>query len=223
MVAFASVVIDVDSTLCGVEGIDFLAERRGPDVSARIVALTDRAMRGEIALESVYAVRLTVIKPSRADIAVLADAYLAPLAPGASAAIAAMRRAGARLTLVSGGIQQAIEPVARRLGFATDELHAVRLFFDAAGDYATFDEQSPLATQAGKPEIVGALIADGKLSRPLLAVGDGATDVLMRGVADTFAAFTGFARRATVVEQADLEINSFAALARLITNGPGAA
>ena len=42
---FASVVLDVDSTLCGIEGIDFLAARRGPDVGERIAELTDRAMR----------------------------------------------------------------------------------------------------------------------------------------------------------------------------------
>ena len=34
--SFASVVLDVDSTLCGVEGIDWLAQRRGPEVATRI-------------------------------------------------------------------------------------------------------------------------------------------------------------------------------------------
>ena len=31
---FASVILDVDSTLCGIEGIDWLAERRGIEASA---------------------------------------------------------------------------------------------------------------------------------------------------------------------------------------------
>src|SRR5205085_3697398 len=55
---FASVVLDVDSTLCGIEGIDVLAMRRGPEVGRRIAEITDRAMRGEIALERVYGERL---------------------------------------------------------------------------------------------------------------------------------------------------------------------
>jgi phosphoserine phosphatase len=46
MPRFASVFLDVDSTLCGVEGIDFLAQRRGPDVAARVTEATERAMRG---------------------------------------------------------------------------------------------------------------------------------------------------------------------------------
>lgn len=216
MLAFASVVIDVDSTLCGVEGIDFLAERRGPDVSARVLALTDRAMRGDAALESVYAPRLTMIEPTRTDIAALAAAYAATLAPGAAAAIASMRRAGARLILVSGGIRDAIEPLARTLGFADDDLFAVRLTFDDGGNYVSFDERSPLTRQSGKPEIVASLITERRLPHRVLAVGDGATDVLLQGVADTFAAYTGFARRQSVIARADMEVRSFPELERLV-------
>ena len=157
MPAYASVVIDVDSTLCGVEGIDFLAARRGPAVTAQIVALTDTAMRGEIALESIYGYRLTTIEPTRADIAALATEYERTLAPGAADAIDAMRNAGARVALVSGGIREAIAPVARALGFDGADLHAVSLRFDDAGNYLDFDRSSPLTTQPGKPVLVRAL------------------------------------------------------------------
>jgi phosphoserine phosphatase len=214
--AFSSVVIDVDSTLCGVEGIDFLAERRGPTVSAEIVALTDQAMTGEIPLESIYGRRLTMIKPTRDDLAALAAAYTESLAPGAARAIAAMRRVGVRLALVSGGIREAILPVARQLGFANDELHAVSLRFDRNGRYAGFDDQSPLTNQRGKPELVAALIAEGRLTRPALAVGDGMTDAKLVGTVDKFALFTGFARRERVAALADLELSSFDDLQRLV-------
>jgi phosphoserine phosphatase len=216
MPAFSSVVIDVDSTLCGVEGIDFLAERRGPGVSAEIVALTDRAMTGEIPLESIYGRRLTTIRPTRDDLAALASAYAESLAPGAARAIATMRSAGIRLALVSGGIREAILPVARWLGFADDELHAVSLRFDKNGGYAGFDDQSPLTNQHGKPELVAALIARGRLTRPALAVGDGMTDAKLIGTVDKFALFTGFARRERVAALADLELSSFDDLQRLV-------
>jgi phosphoserine phosphatase len=62
---FASVVIDVDSTLSGIEGIDWLAALRGPEMAAKISALTDRAMRGEITLDAVYGERLKMIAPTR--------------------------------------------------------------------------------------------------------------------------------------------------------------
>jgi phosphoserine phosphatase len=209
---YASVVLDVDSTLCGIEGIDFLAARRGEEVGAEIARVTDRAMRGEIALEQVYGERLKIIRPTRDDIAALADAYRRALAPGAADVIAALRARGVRIVLVSGGIRQAIEPVAQFLDFALGDLHAVSLTFHDAGNYDGFDSRSPLATQHGKAEVVARLIEAGALVRPVLAVGDGATDVAMAEAADTFAAYTGFARRLNVVSRAAFELSSFAEL-----------
>jgi phosphoserine phosphatase len=169
-------------------------------------------MRGEVELQSVYGDRLAIVRPSADDVAALADEYRESLAPGASDAISAMRKAGARLILISGGVRQAIAPLARALGFADRDVFAVSIAFDTKGNYESYDRSSPLATQRGKPEVVERLIADRRLIRPILAVGDGATDVPLRSVADTFAAYVGFARRTSVVAHADLEIASFAEL-----------
>jgi phosphoserine phosphatase len=214
--AFSSVALDVDSTLCGLEGIDFLAARRGEVIGAEIARVTDRAMRGEIPLERIYGERLTVIRPARADIAALSAAYASALAPDAAAAIRTLRDAGVRMALVSGGIRQAILPIGKTLGFADDEVEAVSLAFDAAGEYAGYDTASPLTTQRGKAAILGLLVSGGRLTRPLLAVGDGSTDVAMAESADAFAAYTGFARRQHVVEHADVELQSFAELTRFV-------
>ena len=217
---FASIVLDVDSTLCGIEGIDFLAARRGPDVGERIAELTDRAMRGEIALEDVYGERLAIIQPTASDLHVLGDAYAATIAPDADEIIRGLRDAGVRLALVSGGIRQAIAPVATRLGFDNASLHAVALSFDAVGDYVGYDVSSPLTTQMGKKEVVRALVEKQMLTRPVLAVGDGSTDVAMGQIADRFAAFTGFVRRPAVVRAAHLEIGSFRELMGVVLDEP---
>jgi phosphoserine phosphatase len=206
---FASVVLDVDSTLCGIEGIDVLAMRRGPEVGRRIADLTDRAMRGEIALERVYGERLAIIQPTAADLEMLGDAYVASIAPDADVVIRALRHAGVRLALVSGGIRQAIVPVASLLGFGDADLNAVALELDFGGCYVGYDTSSPLATQTGKQEIVRTLIEKRMLPRPVLAVGDGSTDIAMGLIADRFAAYTGFARREAVVRAAHLELRSF--------------
>ena len=80
---YSSVVLDVDSTLCGIEGIDWLAARRGPEAGVRIAELTDRAMNGELALDDVYGERLGVVRPTRDDLEALASAYegRSPLVP----------------------------------------------------------------------------------------------------------------------------------------------
>ena len=58
MKRFNSIVLDVDSTLAGIEGIDWLAALRGPAAEARSAELTDKAMQGLIPLEAIYGQRL---------------------------------------------------------------------------------------------------------------------------------------------------------------------
>lgn len=209
---FASVILDVDSTLVGIEGIDVLAARAAPEVAVQIAALTERAMAGELPLERVYGDRLAAIRPSRRDVEALAEDYRAALAPGAARAVATLREAGVRLALISGGIREAILPVARDLGFADADVHAVSVSHDASGAYAGYDERSPLATQRGKGTVAAGLA----LPRRSLAVGDGSTDLAMRPAVDAFAAFTGFARREAVIARADFVLSTFDALLMIV-------
>ena len=202
---FASVVLDVDSTLCGIEGIDWLAALRGSDIGAKVTALTNQAMRGRIPLDSVYGERLALVKPTRDEVTMLANVYASALAPGAARAVRRMRDAGRRVVLVSGGLREAILPVAARIGIADADVHAVGARFAANGDYEGHDSASPLATAVGKRTVVEALA----LPPRVLAVGDGATDLAIRPVVDAFAAFTGFVRRDAVANDADFVVASF--------------
>ncbi len=211
---FATVILDVDSTLSAVEGVDWLAARRGPAVAAQVHRLTDDAMNGRLALEDVYARRLEQIAPSRDDVHALADEYRATVAHGAHATIARMKEGGIRVVAVSGGVHEAIVPLCRELSLEERDIFAVSLMWNAGGEYAGFDRSSPLATQRGKPEIVRALA----LPHPILAVGDGSTDAAIKtgNAADAFAAYTGFVRREPVVAVADFVIDSFASLLTLV-------
>ena len=212
MPAFASVVLDVDSTVSGAEGIEWLAGRRGQKVANEIARMTRQATDGEITLESVYAHRLEMIEPTEAEVAELARFYERRLAPRAAEVIGELRENGIRIVLVSGGIRQAVLPLALRLGFTPAEVFAVRLAFDEGGRYAGFDDVSPLTTTTGKAMVIHRLY----LPRPVLAVGDGITDLAGRPAADAFAAFTGFTYRAPVVRGADFEVASFDQLLKLV-------
>src|SRR5438105_4198390 len=97
--AFATVVLDVDSTISGVEGIDWLAHRRGDEVARSVASLTDEAMRGAIPLESVYGARLAAIRPSQADVDALSHIYVERMAPGCAATVARLRTAGVQIVM----------------------------------------------------------------------------------------------------------------------------
>jgi len=212
MPAFSSVVLDVDSTISGVEGIEWLASRRSPEIASEVSRLTTQATEGEISLESVYARRLERILPTESEVTELAHFYERRLAPRAAEVITELRESGIRLVVVSGGIRQAVVPLGLRLGFTPAEIFAVRVNFHDDGTYSGFDDKSPLTTTAGKATVVQRLY----LPRPLLAVGDGVTDLAARPAADAFAAFTGFAYRQSVVRGADHELSSFDQLLRLV-------
>jgi phosphoserine phosphatase len=209
---FASVVLDVDSTLCGVEGIDWLAQMRGEETLERVAELTRRAMVGEVALDSVYGERLTLVSPTHESVVALSEAYANAIAPGARDAINRIIKAGMRVVLVSGGIREAILPVATSLGIMVGDVRAVSVRFDKDGRYLGFDEQSPLTTSTGKRDVVDSL----QLPRRILAVGDGVTDIAMRPAVDAFAAFTGFVHRSEVADLADTTITSFDQLLELV-------
>ncbi len=209
---YATVILDVDSTVASIEGIDWLAALRTPDVAAQIAAGTGRAMEGIVSLEAVYAERLRLVAPRRDEIDALGKAYVAAIAPGARETVAALRRAEVRVMLFSGGLRESILPVADALTIPRDDVHAVSIRFNADGSYADYDRVSPFATNSGKPAMVERLAP----ARRILAVGDGATDARMKAVVDTFAAFTQFARREPVVKAADVELRSFAELTRYV-------
>ncbi len=81
---------------------------------------------------------------------------------------------------------------------------AVDLRFSADGHYQGFDPASPLAASGGKVRVVEAWSQ--QLRRPIMMVGDGATDLETRPVVDLFVAFAGVAARPGVMAAADVVI-----------------
>lgn len=212
MTRFNSVVLDVDSTLSGVEGIDWLAQLRGSEIAAWSTALTDKAMRGEIPIEAVYGERMRLVRPTLPEIEQLGRVYVERIAPQARETLKALRDSSVQVVMVSGGLREAIVPLAAALGVADKDLHAVSVFFNKADEYAGFDENSPLTRQQGKKTVVGNMA----LKEPTLAVGDGMTDCEMKAVVDSFAAYTGYTRRNSVIERADFVIDNFDQLRELV-------
>ena len=208
--------LDVDSTLSGVEGIDRLAALRSEAVRAHVAEITDRVMRGEVALAEVYAERLAAVRPTRAEVNELGREYIARMEPGAPESLASLADAGVKIVLVSAGIRDAILPLARSVGISDSDVHAVPVYFTDNGDYAGFDTASPLTQNGGKATIVSDL----GLARPILAVGDGVTDAELRTIdppaVDAFAAYIGVVERAPVVSVADYRVNSFEQLLALM-------
>lgn len=209
---YGTIAFDCDSTLCSIEGVDELARLR-PQLCEHVQRLTAHAMNGELALEHVYRARLEALRPGLPVLEELGRAYVAALAPHARELVSALHALGKRVAIVSGGLRIPVLHVARRLGIPDELVHAVEVFHDRAGEYAGFDESSPLARCGGKLELARALAASDRRGG-LAFVGDGTTDLEAAPAARRFVAFAGFAARPAVLERASAATRSrdFAAL-----------
>ena len=205
--------LDCDSTLSAIEGVDEMARLRGPKIFKAVEDMTNAAMNGGTSIEEVFARRLDMFRPTRALCSQVAAMYAKDRAPGLEPMLTAVRASGWTPVIVSGGFRQAIGPFARKL--AIGRVEAVDLKFTPDGQYAGFDHDAPTARSGGKPEIARKLRRE-HIGSTLVMVGDGASDMECRGVADLFVGFGGFIERPKVKAGSEAFIRGFDELPALL-------
>ena len=198
---FAAVCFDCDSTLSRIEGIDELASRRGR--KQEVSRLTEAAMNGSLALDAVYAERLSMVSPDEAAMAWLGERYVQELVPGARETVEALHSLGKVVYLISGGLLPAVQHLSRALAIPDAHVFAVAVHFDGAGAYQGFDSASPLARADGKAVVCRHLaLRHGAIAM----VGDGMTDIAARAGGAYVVGFGGVAYREQVAKDADCYI-----------------
>ncbi len=208
--SFDIVCFDCDSTLSKIEGIDELGRQSG--LYDELVALTNAAMNGELALEDVYGKRLALIKPDKAKMDWLADLYIAEMVDGVEEVFSTLLAQGKQVHIISGGIRQAILPLAEKLGLSNHHVHAVDVLFNADGSYKDFDQQSPLAKTGGKAVVCKQIQTTGT---SIVMIGDGKTDLEAKHAGAKIIGFGGVMQREVVIEQADVFVNETSLMAIL--------
>ncbi len=205
--------LDCDSTLSSIEGIDELGRLRGPETFKAVEDMTNAAMNGGTPMEAIFAKRLDIIKPTAAELAAIGAQYIATVEPTALASLAKLRAAGWQIAIVSGGFTQAIRPLADFLGI--DRVEAVVLKFHADGSYAGFDDSCPTCKTKGKNVVARRLRAEYQ-ARHVVMVGDGASDLEVKGDADLVVGFGRYVQRPKVVAGADKFVHSLAELVGVV-------
>ena len=196
--SFDVICFDCDSTLSKIEGIDELAGRVG--LGEAMAKLTDAAMNGEVPLEAVYEQRLSLIRPDRSSIEWLGDVYIERIVDGVKEVFETLSAQNKELHIISGGIRQAILPLAKCLGLAETQVHAVDIYFNEDGSYRDYDRNSPLARSGGKAEVCKRLL---KPESSMVMIGDGKTDMEAKQAGAVVVGFGGVVDRQVVRELAD--------------------
>ena len=195
---------DMDSTMIGQECIDELAAE--VDLRGHVAAITERAMRGEIAFEAALRERVGLLKGLHSGVIAKVIETAITVTPGARALVRTMRRHGAHTALVSGGFTAFTSVIAAMIGF--DENHANRLEINSNGRF-TGCVIEPIFGADAKLSTLRRLRAErGLTSAEIIAVGDGANDLPMLQEAGLGVSFHGkpavAAAAAARIDHADL-------------------
>jgi phosphoserine phosphatase len=194
---------DMDSTMIEQECIDELAGTLG--LKDHVAAITERAMRGEIAFEPALRERVALLKeiPVGAVDGLIAERLT--LTPGGHTLVQTMRAHGVHTCLVSGGFTLFTGPISAMIGFHEHRSNVLGV----AEGRLTGRVEDPVVGQAEKrATLIELRDTLGLAPAATLAVGDGANDLDMlteAGLGVAFRAKPAVAAAAHVrVEHGDL-------------------
>ena len=177
------IVSDADSTFFRQEVIELIAEHAG--TREQVAAVTERAMRGE--LDFAGSLRERVATLAGVPVEALDKVRAAvELMPGARELVAECHARGWAFGLVSGGFEEIAVPIARELGI--ELVRANRL--EVADGVLTGRTIGPVIDRAAKAATLREWAAQaGVPLEQTVAVGDGANDLDMIGLAGVGVAF----------------------------------
>lgn len=174
---------DMDSTLIQTEVIDELAMKAG--VGDEVKAITEAAMRGEIDFEESFRQRVKLLKGL--DISVMQEiAEHLPITEGLERLMKVLKKVGFKTAILSGGFTYFGNYLKEKYGF--DYMYANELEIEngkLTGNYV-----NDVVDGKRKAELLRLIAQVEKIDlRQTVAVGDGANDLLMLGVAGLGIAF----------------------------------
>jgi phosphoserine phosphatase len=174
---------DMDSTLIEGEVIDELAKLAG--VADEVVKVTEAAMRGEIEFQESFRRRVRLLRGLKETrVRELLDTI--PLVEGAEQLIGTLKMLGYKTAILSGGFNFFAQHLQTRLGidyvFAND--------LDIVDGVVSGEVRTPIVDGARKAELLREIARLENISLDqVVAVGDGANDLPMLGIAGMGIAF----------------------------------
>ena len=176
-------VFDMDSTLIEAEVIDELAKAAG--VGEQVAEITERAMRGELDFRASFKERLALLKGLPEEVLEQIAERL-PLTEGAETLFAELKRLGYKTAILSGGFTYFAKRLQALLGI--DYVYANEL--EIVDGRLTGVAIEPIVDAQRKADLLRELAQREVLQlEQTIAVGDGANDLPMLGLAGLGVAF----------------------------------
>ena len=157
-------------------------------------------MSGDLPFSESLRLRLELVRPVLEDVRAFGNRAHQYVTDGMPGLIAGLVRAGHDVWIMSGGLFEAIEPVALKLGIPSSHIAAVRLQWNSDGSLSGIDPRDPFAVS----KVMGARKLAASWPDTVVMIGDGATDLDLyeQGVVQYFIAFAQHQARPSVVSRA---------------------
>ncbi|MGV8900198.1 MAG: phosphoserine phosphatase SerB [Burkholderiaceae bacterium] len=196
---FKLIAMDMDSTLITIECIDEIADMQG--LKPQVSAITEAAMRGEIAFRESLTQRVALL--AGLDASALQRVYdeRLQLSMGAEPMLAAIKAAGLKTLLVSGGFTFFTDRMKTRLGLDATHSNVLEIIDGkltgrvVGGIVDAEEKKATLERTCAALDITPA---------ETIVMGDGANDLQMMGIAGLSVAFRA---KPIVRSQADVALN----------------
>ena len=196
---FKLLAMDMDSTLITIECIDEIADMQG--LKPQVAAITEAAMRGEIEFPESLARRVALLKGLNASALQSVYQESVKLSPGAQNMLDAVRRAGLKTLLVSGGFTFFTDRIKKLLDLDYSNANVLEI----ADGKLTGRVVGAVVDADEKKRTVERVCAEiGIAPSQAIVMGDGANDLKMMSIAGMSVAFRA---KPLVRAKADVALN----------------
>ncbi len=196
---FGLLVMDMDSTLITIECIDEIADMQG--LKPQVAAITEAAMRGELEFRDSLLRRVALLEGLDAGALQRVIDERLQLSPGAENMLAAVRAAGLKTLLVSGGFSFFTQRMQARLGLDYTRANELEI---VGGKLTGWVLGEIVDAHAKRRTVESTCALLGLTPAQTIVMGDGANDLEMMAIAGMSVAFRA---KPVVRQQADVALN----------------
>ena len=200
---YSNIIFDLDSTLVTIEGLDWIAKRKG--VFDKVSEMTKLSMDGTMKIEDIVVEKLNLIAPNREDLELLGKEYVRNLTLNTKNVIKYLKSKGCEIWIMTGNYEIVANYIANELEISKDNLFFNSINISSNGEFIGIEAENVLNFSDGKKQLMKK--HKKKFNGSSVFIGDSMSDLEAGREANLFIGFGGNIERQKVKELSTVYIS----------------